>query len=263
MDPDRTAAALHAARREGTRVPPGDVSPSIEEAYRVQAALDALADSAHVGFKLGATLDGALRTLDLERSFHASLFAGHQYTDGAEVAIFDAHATSVETEFVVTLGEDVAPEADAATVRAATASVRPGFELVATRYDMTLPGNGTRLVADAGGHSATVLGEAVAEGAWKALDLESHPATLAIDGEVRAEGHSGQSIGGSPFAMIAWLLSRPVLAGRGLKSGELVYCGSCTGMLPVVVGNRLEGDFGALGRVRATLVRADERIASR
>ena len=72
----------------------------------------------------------------------------------------------------------------------------------------------------------------------------------------RAGGHAGHSIGGSPFAMVAALLERPEFVGRGLKRGELVYCGSCTGMLPVVGGNRLEADFGALGRVTVDLTTA-------
>jgi|GEM_PF-849501 len=253
------AARLHHARSVGSRVPIDGPAPSVEDAYRLQAALDALADSPRIGVKLGATLDAALATLGLDRAFHASLFARHHYENGAEVPIFAAHPTAVEAEFVVTVGEDIVggdTPLDAAAIRAATASVRPGFELVATRFDMPLAGNGTRLVADSGGQSATVISEAVDERHWQALDFTAHPVSLRIDGEHRADGHSGQSIGGSPFAMIAWLLTRPAFARTGLKAGEIIYCGSCTGMLPVASGNRLEADFGSLGRVSATLVDA-------
>ena len=263
---DAVADALHAARHGGDRVPTAAVAlDTIERAYRLQAALERRERSARIGFKLGATLDGAIARLALEDSFHGSLFAAHHHPSGAEIALPDDRPTSVETEFVVVIGEDIVASdgpTSAAAVRAACASVRPGFELIGTRFDMTLAGNGRHLVGDAGGNVATVLDESADADAWRSLDLRAHPARLSIDGERRAEGHSGQSRAGDPFAMVAWLLDRPAFADRGLKAGELVFCGSCTGMLPIAPGERLEADFGELGRVTATLVGTSARASA-
>ena len=252
------ADELHAARREGTRVPTERAElDSIDAVYALQRELDARETSPLIGFKLGATLEPAIATLGLDEPFHASLFAEHHATGDAEIALFDTARVTLETEFVVLIGEDIVAGEEptsAASVRAATAAVLPGFELVATRFDMSLPGNGRHLIADSGGNHATVIGESPDPDAWREADLGAHAATLSIDGERRAAGHAGQSLLGSPFAMIAWLLDRPAFAGRGLKAGELLYCGSCTGMLPVVAGNRVEADFGTLGRLRVDLV---------
>ena len=260
MTPDSLADALHAARRHGGRVPPDTIAlDSLDDAYALQHRLDAREGSARIGFKLGATLAGALATLDLDEPFHASLFAEHHHASGAELALPAAQAVTVETEFVVAIGEDIVAgerPTSAAAVRAACAGVLPGFELVALRFDADMPGNGRLLIADSGATLATVVGEAPDPAAWRSIDTRAHPARLSIDGEPRVEGQAGQSLRGDPFAMVAWLLDREAFAGRGLKAGELVYCGSCTGMLPVAPGQRLEADFGALGTVAVELVAA-------
>ena len=61
------------------------------------------------------------------------------------------------------------------------------------------------------------------------------------------------SIGGNPLKMFAWLLNQPAFAKRGLKAGEFVFCGTCTGVIPVSIGDELFADFGTMGQISITL----------
>lgn len=257
MNLERTARRLHEARRDGHAIDPATVSlSSIDQAYALQRAVDSLAGSPRVGRKIGATLANALELLDIEESFHGTLFADNHHANGAQVSVHGGRPVFVEAEFVVELAHDIRATAEpmsVSRVREATASVRGGLEIVGTRFDMPFAGNGMRLIADSASNTATVIGDPIDADTWQVLDFASHPVSLAIDDKQAASGHSGLSLGGNPFAMVAWLIDHQGCKDSGLKAGELIYCGTATGVMPVSRGNGLSADFGALGKVTATL----------
>ena len=65
---------------------------------------------------------------------------------------------------------------------------------------------------------------------------------------------SSDLVFGDPIGAIAWLASHPAWAGRGLRRGEIVRTGTCTGITQIQAGDRAEADYGEFGRVRATFV---------
>ena len=259
---DALAEALHAARRDDSRVPPPDAL-SVDDAHAVQARLDALEASPVVGFKIGATTAATLELLGLDTPFVGTLHADRHRTGDGELRLPRAFPVRVECEIVLRVGRDVSLGADAAppgavdpgrVARAAEAvdAAFAGLEFVGTRFELDLPGNGAALIADGGSSVATVLSDLAVEAAPGTLgDLEIR---LDADGERRASGRPEDSLAGDPFGMLAWLLGRPAFAERGLRAGELVYCGTCTGAVPAAPGERLVADFGALGTVRTVLV---------
>ena len=260
---DDLARELHLARARDRAVPPA-ARLSLGDARAVQHRLAALEDSPVVGFKIGATTVATLDMVGLRRPFFGPLHARHHHPNGAAVRLPRSRPTSVELEAVVELARDLALAPDAAgpaeqdaervaRVADAVGSVRAGLELVGTRLDLAPPGNGTALVADGAGNVATVLGGGPGHvGGPDAVPEQ--PATLEIDGTRVASGRGRDSLGGHPFAMVAWLLGRRAFAGRGLRAGELVYCGTHTGAVPVSPGQRVSADFGSLGTVSATLL---------
>jgi 2-keto-4-pentenoate hydratase len=52
--------------------------------------------------------------------------------------------------------------------------------------------------------------------------------------------------------MVTWLVNQRQLASCGLRSGEFVMTGTCSGFLPLKPGDRAAADFGALGQVHAS-----------
>ena len=222
-------------------------------AYQIQADAIARSGMPRVGWKIGAAAQAAMDLLVLDAPFLAPLLAPHCLTDGAEVALVAAQGPGIETEFLVGLGTDLPPRAApyrSDEVAAAVATIAPAFEMVAARFEGGLKGNGLLAIADFGGNGAIIQGAPVRD--WRRFDLAGHQMRLSINGKEAASGSGSALIYGDPIAMVTWLANQPQLASCGLRSGELVMTGTCTGLLPLRAGDRAVADFGALGQVRAT-----------
>jgi 2-keto-4-pentenoate hydratase len=251
------AEALWQARTTGEviTVEASQAPAGAAAAYRIQAAMIELAGLPQVGWKLGATTRAALDLLALDQAFAGPLFAPHCHGNGAEIVLRSAHRPGLETEFLVGLGADLPARAEpygADEVAAAVAFVAPAFEVIGCRFAGGLAGNGLLVIADGGGNAAIVQGEPVRD--WRRFDLGRHALRLCVNGADAASGSSSALIFGDPIGAVAWFASQPLLAGRGLKRGEIVMTGTCTGLTPIKAGDAAVGDFGALGQVRATFV---------
>jgi len=252
------AEQLWKARLNGTLIDVSAIDAPRDEAaaYAVQAAVSRLADAEQVGFKIGATNEAAIAALGVSGPFYGQLFDRFHRVSGTDVPVAGDHKAVLEAEFVVGLGRDLPSRPAEYTrdeVAAAVAWVRPGFEIVATRFDVPLKGNGKLLIADCGGNMDFVLGHPT--DAWNSADLTQHPVTLHLNDKEVASGHSGMSVFGHPFGAVAWLAAQETLEGRGLKSGDIITTGSCTGLLPVSVGDHARADYGSLGEISARLVK--------
>ena len=104
-------------------------------------------------------------------------------------------------------------------------------------------------IADGGANIDFVLGPT--DGDWRGVDLTSHPVVLNVNGSEVASGDSGMLAFGSPIAGVAWLANRPEIAPRGLRAGDAVTTGTCTGIRPLSPGDEVVADYGSLGAVRA------------
>jgi 2-oxo-hept-3-ene-1,7-dioate hydratase len=251
------AEALWNARASGEVIAydAAQAPASVAAAYQIQAAMIELAGLAQVGWKLGATTRVALDLLALDEAFAGPLFAPHCHRSGARIALQPAHSPGLETEFLVGLGADLPPRAApyvAEEVAAAVEFVAPAFEVIGCRFAGGLAGNGRLVIADGGGNAAIVQGEPVRD--WQRFDLGRHGVRLSLNGTEAAVGSSSALIFGDPIGAVAWFASQPVLAGRGLRRGEIVMTGTCTGLLPLKAGDEAVADFGEFGEVGATFV---------
>ena len=251
------AKDLWTARVDGSvlSIDSADIPADEDTAYQIQDAVSRVADTKIVGFKLGATSDAAISALGLERPFHGPLLDRYCHQSGDEVPLSANHRVLIETEIAVGLVKDLPPRDGGCSqhdVEAATGWVAPAFELVATRLDIELTGNGILLIADGGVNADFVLGGKVND--WDGLDLTQHPATLRVNDQQSASGHTGQSIFQSPFEAIAWLANHSKLRERGLKAGDIITTGTCTGMTPLQPGDQADADLGQIGTVSMRLV---------
>ena len=61
--------------------------------------------------------------------------------------------------------------------------------------------------------------------------------------------------------MVCWLLNHETMRSTGLKAGEWVSCGTCTGALPVNEDKSIvAADFGDLGKIIATVGAYDRQL---
>ena len=245
------AKRLWLARRSGGLVDLDVRHPkSSEEAYAIQHEIAALCGEPARGFKVGSTSLEAQRLLGTNEPGSGLLLAPYVYESPAKISIAPAHTPAVEGEFAFKLGRDLPPRAAPYAIDEiddAVAAVAGAIEVVGTRFSGGLAGKGRWLVtADYGANIAFVGGP------WRhdlrGLDLKTHPVAMTINGALRGAG-TGERALGDPMNVLLWLANQQSAAGRGLKSGEIVSTGTCTGLDPVRPGDRVQADFGDLGTV--------------
>ena len=256
---DEIAKKLWQARLNGSRIDASslDLPKDLQSALALQAALTSISGTTVVGYKIGATSQAALDLLSLEEPFVGPLIDRYCRSNGDDVPAHEAHKTLLESEIAIGIGEDLPVRQKACTsreVKDASAWVSPAFELCAIRFDIELAGNGLLLIADSGINMDFVLGDKTTD--IQDLDLSEHNVSLSVNGEQTASGHSGMSLLGDPFEAVAWLAGHTAIRDRGLKVGDIVTTGTCTGMTPVAIGDTATADFGSLGKVTTRLVQA-------
>jgi 2-keto-4-pentenoate hydratase len=249
------ARRLWEARRLGAVVDMNDVDQpaSNAEAYAMQHRIAALSGMPSRGFKVGSTSVEAQRLLGTNEPGSGLLLAPYVYESPARTAVARAHSPSVEGEFAYRLGHDLPPRAAGYTlddVADAVTAVAGAIEVVGTRFSGGLAGKGRLLVtADCGANVALVAGP------WhdnvRSRDLKAHPVTMTINGVLRGRGTGARALG-DPLNVLLWLANQQSAAGRGLKAGEIISTGTCTGLDPVQPGDHVHADFGDLGKVEIT-----------
>lgn len=257
------AARLWEARRTGDVVDAASVilPGTLDEAYAVQAEMTALSGAAIIGFKVGSTSIEAQRMLGTTEPGAAPMLAPYAWTSPAVVPVSPAHMPAVEGEFAFKLAADLPPRETPYTreeVAAAVAAVAGAIEVVGTRFAGGLAGKGRLLTtADGGVNIGFVAGAWTQD--WRTLDLPSHPVTMTIAGAPRGSGTGARALG-DPMNVLVWAANKLSGQGRGLRSGEIVSTGTCTGLDAVQPGDRAIADFGPLGLVEISFT--DLRAAS-
>jgi 2-keto-4-pentenoate hydratase len=244
------AERLWTARVDGAVITVADAPATAAAAYGVQAAILAHAGLQRIGWKIGASTKVAMELMAIGKPFIGPLFAPHFHDSGATVPLVAAQKPGLETEFLLGLGADLPPRAkpyEPEEVAAAIAFVAPAFEIVGARFQGGLAGNGLLAIADCAANVGVVRGEPVHD--WRRFDLGSHQLRLSVDGAEVASGSGSALVFGGPVEAVTWLANNPILAEYGLKEGEVVMTGTCTGLTPLRSGQRAEADFGELGRV--------------
>jgi 2-keto-4-pentenoate hydratase len=245
------AKRLWQARHSGGVVHLDDVvPPKSQEAYAIQHEIAALCGEPARGFKVGSTSLEAQRLLGTNEPGSGLLLAPYVYESPARISIEPAHTPAVEGEFAFKLSRDLPPRAApyaSDEVADAVDAVAGAIEVVGTRFSGGLAGKGRWLVtADCGANIAFVGGRWRHD--WRQLDLKTHPVAMTINGGLRGTGTGARALG-DPMNVLLWLANQQSAAGRGLKSGEIVSTGTCTGIDPVRPGDRVQADFGELGTV--------------
>ena len=259
MDAARASEAagrLVAARR--TRRPVdsalADGAPAdLDEAYAIQAAsLEAIladAGGARIGYKIGCSSEAAQKLLGLDAPFHGALLSTYAHASPARLAADALHIRVLEPEIAFRLGADLpaggAPY-DAVSVRPAIAAVMGAIEVVDSRFVDWLTAGALNLVADNASAGHWVYGAESAD--VGAINYETHPVVLSLNGEVRERGVAGNALGSSLKAL-TWLANELATRGGGLRAGDLVTTGTCTAVIPAEKGDTATADFGVLGQV--------------
>ena len=254
---DSLAARLWAARQSGTVIAPGDIvePASNEEAYAVQAEIVALSGLDVKGFKVGSTSAEAQRILGTDEPGSGAIFAPYLHESPARVTLSAAHMPAIEGEFGFRLGRDLAPREEPygyEDMQPAIEAVAGSVEVVGTRIEGGLAGKGRFLVtADGGANIALITGAWQTD--WQGIDLKAHRVAVHINGQPGGAGEGARALG-DPINVLVWLANQQSKFGRGLKAGDIVSTGTCTGLDGVKPGDHVVADYGSLGQVEIDFV---------
>ena len=80
------------------------------------------------------------------------------------------------------------------------------------------------------------------------MDLKAHRVAMSISGRDGGAGEGARALG-DPMNVMVWLAAQQSRFGRGLKAGDIVSTGTCTGIDMIKPGDEVVADFGSLGRV--------------
>jgi 2-keto-4-pentenoate hydratase len=155
-----------------------------------------------------------------------------------------------ECEFAFRLGADLPPRKAPYVeneVRDAVESLMPAVEIGDTVFeDWYGASSYLGSCLDNGGAAAFVHGAPMTD--WHGIDLPNARIALSLNGQFIKEG-AGRAAMGHPLTSLTWLANWLRERGRGLASGEIVTTGTCTGHFFAAPGDRLDVDFGCVGRV--------------
>ena len=254
---DRIAAAadylfdLRQTQRRVAALPTDVVPRSLAEGYAVQERLvQKLLDrfgGRPVGYKIACTSELAQKALGVDGPFFGVLLAHSTHPSPATLPGSDYTVRCAEAEFGFEMAADVpaGPTYTAESIREFVGAVIPSIEIVDHRYHNWQAVGAPSLLADNAIHGCWVPGEPSTD--WRGIDFARHPTALTINGGRTLPG-SGAAVLGNPLTVLAWLANELPKFGRRLGKGDRVTTGLTTDIYLAEPGDRLEADFGPLGR---------------
>lgn len=252
----KAAKMLMDAWEAGTPVPalPKDCAPTNEaEAIAINDAI--MAANAHEigGWKIGATGAAPQKALGLSQPFVGYIRAANVHTGATAYTFADLNRPIIESEYAYRLKSDL-PARDADYTRdeieAAIGSLIIGMEVPMSRLGADHGLGPLALVADHGGTGTYIIG--AEHNDWKSIDTINQDVVLTFDGAEAGRG-TGEAMMGDPVNAVVWFANHMSDKGIGLKAGQFITTGSCTGVIPAPGPMVAIADFGPEGKVELTL----------
>lgn len=258
IDPARiaeAAALLAAARRTRSRIgllPDACRPASNAESHAIQDAVTALLKAEAGAFKANIPIAespsdaSAVDTAWIHRAgVRAPIYAPSIHASPARMAAADVPQCGVEGEVAFRFRRDLPPRPTPYSRDEVAAAVDAcaAIEVVTSRY--AEPDSATALdkLADCVSNGGFVYGKVIAD--WRSLDLGKLKVVLTVNGaEVLAQ--TGGHPTGDPLGTAVALVEMMRAAG-GVKTGQFVTCGSCTGLRYLKPGDSCGVQFEGLG----------------
>jgi 2-keto-4-pentenoate hydratase len=252
LDSDVGLAEMLRNACAGGELPPvPSTEPALADAYAIQRAVFVQGDVPIAGWKIGLTAEPPRVALGADSPAAGRLAAADILPDGSRIG-FSGAEMYAEAELVVELARDLPPVGapySREAVAAAVGSVRSGIEIVRSRFASTELSLGL-LVADNVMAHALVVGEPVSQG-WQ-TGYGDMDAVLERLGEERVEG-STTRVMGDPLNALVWLANWLCEQEGGLKAGQLVATGTCTGATEIHAGDTVVVQLGDLGKAQVSI----------
>lgn len=238
-------------RRLRPRELPADVAPrDLDEAYRIQAVV-ARHRGITAGFKVGITSVEAQRATGATAPIVGRLAPQDILWGRKRTVLAEDHLRIAEAEVVFEVGEDLACEQAPFSQQQIAKRISGAFaaiEICNSRFSDVDALPLADVIADNSNADLLIVGQRLGDADMQSL--EDLPVTLTRAGHVKVAG-STASVLGHPLASLTWLANWLAARGEGLKRGQLVASGSCTGITEFAASDVLVATFGADATVAA------------
>lgn len=229
---------------------PAAIRPSTRgEGYAIQAAMTELKANAVLGWKIAATSIDGQKHIGVDGPLAGRLFADRVLHSGAEMTLDGNLMRVAEIEFAFRFGRALPPRAQTYSVHEvldAVACVHPSIEVPDSRYDDFVTAGAPQLIADNACANLFVLGPRAND--WQGFDYVNEEIRVKLNDETVGSGF-GRNVLGDPRVGLTWLVNELSALGIACEENEFVTTGTCRIPVTVKPGDRVDADFGALGKV--------------
>jgi len=250
---------IHRSRKPLPPTPPEISGASVEEAYAMQEALQALLAAERgpiAGYKIALTTPVMQQLMGVDHSIAGAIFARTVHASPATLRHGDYTRIAVECEIAMRLGRDLPARAQpysAESVAEAVEACMPSIELIEDHgCDEYKRVGGRGLIANNAWNAGCVLGAAVTD--WRRLDLAEISGAMAINGVEIGRGRGGDVMNGHPLHALAWVANTVAARGRPLRRGMIVQTGSVVATQWPKPGDLATVNFAGLGEASARFV---------
>jgi 2-keto-4-pentenoate hydratase len=226
---------------------PADLKPSsFEEAHAIQDAVSQQLGQLIAGFKAMAPANG-----DPTRGI---IYGGTIHASPCKLPASAVPQCGVEGEVAFIFRRDLPARAKPYTRNevAAVVDACAVIEVVHSRFAQKAPVSNLEKLADSISNGALVYDVPRAD--WRGLQLGKLKVALSVNGKSRLEQVGGHPTG-DPLG-VAVVLANIWREKGGVRTGQFVTCGSCTGLIFLKPGDVCSVKFEGLGSAQVTFSKA-------
>lgn len=242
---------------EGSRIdalPDGMRPVSRAEGYAVQAYIERHTRRPLYGWKIAATSEAGQAHIGVDGPLAGRILAERVIEDGGHCKLGNNLMRAAELEFAFCMAADLPPREEPYSeqeVLDRVASLHPAIELPDSRYEHFESAGLAQLLADNACAHLFILGPPT-DANWREMDLAQHRVEGIVNGRASCTG-LGANVLGNPRTALTWLANELSRNGLMLKAGQVVTTGTCVVPITIAPGDRIEGNFGLLGRVAISI----------
>jgi len=243
---EEASSLLIRARRSGERL------TSLPESCRPSSIADGLAIQDAMVTRLGEPIAGWKAALPPNQGvIYGAILGSVVFPSPARLPKSIGQPAGVEGEIAFRFERDL-PASQRDYTRdevAAAVSVMAAIEIVCTRYHDYKAVSAAERAADLNINGAFVPGAALSD--WRHLDISSLEVKFVVDGNTKVQRIGGHPFG-DPLAPAVGLVNL-LRTKNGVRAGQMMTTGACSGNHYVEPGKKVEVTFSSLGSVEVQL----------
>lgn len=242
------ARLFQEARKTGDKIkalPPEALPRSEVEADLIQDEVARLTGPV-CAWKVGAATPQATPS-------RAPIHAQSLFIDPGHIQAAMFSHIGAEAEIVYKFSKDLSAEGKVFSLEEildAVESIHPAIEILDTRFPELGSQPPLAHRADQGNHGALIIGAPIAD--WRSLAPQAQRVILEINGAVASDKIDGNTAG-NPENLLVWLVNHGAASLGGVKAGQYVTTGSCSGTIMVTAPVQLKATLSGHGSLSLTI----------